>query len=250
MKCEWELSRPIYVTIAKATTAVFCALGIAMTLAVYDMHWLRPLLAGFAAAPTPEQTMPMRRLDPTCRLEGWQTLAKAVDEVRQQLRSEGDEPILAGANWFIPGEVAFFLPDHPTVYAVGVPMGDRESQFSLWRPNPVADRDAFVGKTFILIGMGPMKWDDAFRVGGTGPRRTSRRQVPAQFLEHLGRPSLQRLSADCPENRVIDPLIRGDKFTSNSRTRTSFPVKAHAEPWIRRGLSEASATFIPVCLTA
>lgn len=162
MKSEWELPRPTYVKFAKATTAVFCILGVTLTLALYDMRWLRPVLAVFAPAPTAQHTMPIRRLDPTCRLEGWRTLAKSVDEVRQQLRTDGCEPVIAGANWFIPGEVAFFLPDRPTVYAVGVTLGDRESQFSLWRPNPVSDPDAFLGQTFILIGMGQTKWDEAF----------------------------------------------------------------------------------------
>jgi len=162
MKNEWEKPRPVYVNFAKGTTAVFCVLGLLLTFAIYNAQSVRPFLAMFAPAPTAEQTMPMRRVDPTCRLEGWRTLAAATAELRAGLRSEGVEPVLAGDNWFVPGEVAFFLPDHPTVYTVGPAIGDRESQFSLWRPNPVRDPGAFANRTFILIGIGPSDWTAAF----------------------------------------------------------------------------------------
>ena len=42
---------------------------------------------------TPECPTPLSRLDPTCRLRGWRTLAAAVDRLREQLRAEGIEPV-------------------------------------------------------------------------------------------------------------------------------------------------------------
>ena len=31
-------------------------------------------------------------------------------------------------------------------------MADRHSQYDLWRPNPVADAQAFQGRTFVYVG--------------------------------------------------------------------------------------------------
>ena len=33
-------------------------------------------------------------------------------------------------------------------------MGDRHSQYDIWRPNPVADAQAFRGRTFVFVGDG------------------------------------------------------------------------------------------------
>lgn len=162
MKCEWELPRPTYVRVTKGIVVAFCILGLGLTVLAHDMRPIRPLLAPFLAPPSERQTMPMRRLDPTCRLEGWRTLAAAVGEVRDELRSQGIEPVLAGASWFIPAEIAFGLPDHPDVFSVGTALGDRDSQYDLWRPNPIADEQAFRGRTFVLAGSGPIQWQDAF----------------------------------------------------------------------------------------
>ncbi len=32
-------------------------------------------------------------------------------------------------------------------------MGDRDSQYDLWRPNPITDASLFHGKTFVLVGV-------------------------------------------------------------------------------------------------
>jgi hypothetical protein len=61
---------------------------------------------------------------------------------------------LAGASWSLPGEVGFYLPDHPQVYSLGPVLGDRRSQYDLWRPNPISDAERFIGRTFIVIGAG------------------------------------------------------------------------------------------------
>jgi hypothetical protein len=57
-------------------------------------------------------------------------------------------------NWMIPGELGFYCDGHPAVYCIGPVMGDRHSQYDLWRPNPVADAQAFVGRTLVVIGQG------------------------------------------------------------------------------------------------
>jgi hypothetical protein len=52
----------------------------------------------------------------------------------------------------LPGELGFYCAGHPAVYSVGPALGDRSSQYDLWRPNPVADAGAFAGRTFIVVG--------------------------------------------------------------------------------------------------
>ena len=111
-----------------------------------------PCLAELAGPPTAEQPLPLRRFDPTCRLRGWQTLGAKVDEVCEQLRAEGIEPVLAGTDWALPGEIGFYCAGHPAVYSVGPVLGDRHSQYDEWHPNPVDDPECFVGRTFVIVG--------------------------------------------------------------------------------------------------
>jgi hypothetical protein len=62
------------------------------------------------------------------------------------------DAVVAGANWSLPGELGFYCAGQPTVYSVGPALGDRRSQYDLWRPNPVANADQFRGRTFIVVG--------------------------------------------------------------------------------------------------
>jgi hypothetical protein len=95
----------------------------------------------------------VRRLDPSCRLRGWQTLATAVDREIDQLRRQGIEPIVACGDWAHPAELAFYCHTQPAVYSVGVALGCRHSQYDLWRPNPVTDPEPFLGRTFLFVGI-------------------------------------------------------------------------------------------------
>jgi len=139
--------------VVAGSTVLACGLGLLLLLPLYEPRLTQPLLARLAGRPTPERPLPLRRLDPTCRLRGWRTtLAAAVDRLRARLRSAGVEPILAAAAWNEPGELGFYCEGHPVVYSLGPALGDRHSQYDLWRPNPISDPDAFVGKAFIFIG--------------------------------------------------------------------------------------------------
>jgi 4-amino-4-deoxy-L-arabinose transferase-like glycosyltransferase len=129
-----------------------CGLGLLLTLFVHRSDWAYPLLAKLAGPPTEVQPFPLRRLDPTCRLRGWQTLGANVDEVCEQLRGEGIEPVLAGTGWALPGEIGFYCAEHPPVYSVGLVLGDRRSQYDEWHPNPVGDQKTFAGRTFVIVG--------------------------------------------------------------------------------------------------
>src|SRR5262249_24528736 len=111
-----------------------------------------PAMVGLGERLYPGRDMILRRFDPTCRLRGWQTLAAEVDRQRTELRTSGGEPVLAGTGWSLPGEVGFYCQGRPTVYCVGLAIGDRHSQYDFWRPNPVCNSQEFHGRTFIVVG--------------------------------------------------------------------------------------------------
>src|SRR5205807_422639 len=92
------------------------------------------------------------RIDPTARLRGWRFLAAEVDRELDRLRAAGDDPLLAAVYWTVPGELAFYCRDHPTVYCFGPVRGERLSQYDLWRPNPVWDPEQFRGRTVLIVG--------------------------------------------------------------------------------------------------
>lgn len=139
-----------YRQLARGCLAVAAMLGVVLTLVLYQSSWTYPLLRAFVTEPNTRLPLPLRRLDPTCRLRGWRELAQAVDHLRACFPS--DDPVLVGTAWTIPGELAFYCAGHPSVYSLGRALGDRHSQYDLWRPNPLADAETYRGKTFILIG--------------------------------------------------------------------------------------------------
>ncbi len=137
---------------AKVALAAACAAGLLISLFVHASHRLYPLLARLVHAPAGPYDFPLRLLDPTCRLRGWQWLAAEVDHLRDGLRSaEGHEPVLAGSAWTLPGELGLYCNGQPQVYSLGSVVGERHSQYDLW-PNPVRDPDRFLGRTFIVVG--------------------------------------------------------------------------------------------------
>jgi hypothetical protein len=129
-----------------------CLLGLVVTTFMHRSTSVHPILARISGPPTAERPLPVRRLDPTCRLRGWRTLAGAVDHLRHDLRAEGVEPILAAGSWTLPGELAFYCEGRPTVYSFGLAVGDRHSQYDVWRPNPIRDPECFVGRTVLFVG--------------------------------------------------------------------------------------------------
>jgi 4-amino-4-deoxy-L-arabinose transferase-like glycosyltransferase len=159
-----ELRRPlpVYRRLAVAGVLLTCSAGLALSIAVHEPVALQPLLASVAGAPTPDNPAPLRRFDPTCRLRGWRLLAAEVDRLRSRLREQGVDVVLACDMWSVPGEIAFYLGDHPQVYSLGLALGDRHSQYDLWHPNPITDPQAFAGKTFLVIGSTPMALQAGF----------------------------------------------------------------------------------------
>jgi 4-amino-4-deoxy-L-arabinose transferase-like glycosyltransferase len=127
--------------------------GLAFGVVLRYPNLVRPLLARLVPAPTDDRPAPVRQLDPTARLLGWNHLAARVDAVRDRVTAEtGEEPLLAGMTWVIPGELGFYCRGNPTVYSFGTALADRASQYDVWRPNPVADAQEFAGRTFVYVG--------------------------------------------------------------------------------------------------
>ncbi len=165
---EWPTARPGYQWCLTISMVAFALLGLAVTFFAYESHLAHPWLERLVGPATPQRPLPLRRLDPTCRLRGWRTLAAMVDRRRQQLVSAGVEPFLAAANWTLPGEVGFYCQGQPKVYSLGLALGDRHSQYDLWRPNPLADAQLFAGRTCIFIGPVPSTLREAFDLVETG----------------------------------------------------------------------------------
>jgi 4-amino-4-deoxy-L-arabinose transferase-like glycosyltransferase len=129
--------------LVQASTACAVVLGVVLTVFLHRTDWLYPLLPA---------ELQVRRVDPTCRLRGWQKLAAEVDRLRAELRAAGEEPVLVATSWALPGEVAFYLDDHPEVHNIALAVGGRHSQYDFWRPNPIADPEPFRGRTLICLG--------------------------------------------------------------------------------------------------
>jgi hypothetical protein len=141
-----------YRRLAQGCLAAACGLGGVATLIVHHSDWAQPVLAWVSGPPTDKRPLPLRRFDPTCRLRGWRTLAAAVDGLRSELHAQGIEPVLVAGNWTLPGELGFYCQGNPVVYSLGLALGDRHSQYDLWKPNPVSNVLTFAGRTFIFVG--------------------------------------------------------------------------------------------------
>ena len=132
--------------------AAVSAAGLGLSWLLLDIRPARPVLARVAGPATAERPTPVRKLDPTCRLRGWRHLAAEIDRCRAALAREGTEPVLAAGTWTVPGELGFYCAGHPQVYSFGSALGERHSQYDLWRPNPLSDPGAFAGRTFVYVG--------------------------------------------------------------------------------------------------
>ncbi|MBI2805856.1 MAG: glycosyltransferase family 39 protein [Planctomycetes bacterium] len=142
----------LWAGLARAGVVTFAGLGLVIAVLIHEPLPMQPILLRLAGPATERHPMPIRRVDPTCRLRGWRHLACEVDRVRAELRQRGIEPVLAGQRWTHASELGFYCEGQPTVFCLGPLTGDRRSQFELWRPNPIHDPSEFVGRTFIIVG--------------------------------------------------------------------------------------------------
>jgi 4-amino-4-deoxy-L-arabinose transferase-like glycosyltransferase len=152
---DLSAARGWYRRAALGGLAVGCGAGLGLTLVLHNSSFTWPVLARLAGSPTAERPMPLRRLDPTCRLRGWRALGAEVDRACAELRRAGVEPVVAASGWSLPGEVGFYCSGHPVVHSLGPVFGDRRSQYDFWRPNPISDVEPFRGRTFVFVSPGP-----------------------------------------------------------------------------------------------
>lgn len=130
-------------------------IGIALSTLVHFPGLMRGALAAVSGPETEKRPTPIRQFDPTARLRGWKHLGSEVDQIRARVRAEtGEDPLVAGTVWNVPGALGVYCQGHPETYSFGLAMGDRHSQYDLWRPNPVADAQEFKGRTFVFVGDG------------------------------------------------------------------------------------------------
>jgi 4-amino-4-deoxy-L-arabinose transferase-like glycosyltransferase len=128
-----------------------CVLGAGLTAFLYQSEMIHPLIERITGPVTEARPFPVRQFDPTCRLRGWRTLAAEVDRLRQELSARGEEPVLAGNGWNVPGELGVYCAGHPPVYSIGLMQGDRHSQYDFWT-NPIDQPEKFKGRTFLVVG--------------------------------------------------------------------------------------------------
>jgi 4-amino-4-deoxy-L-arabinose transferase-like glycosyltransferase len=146
--------------IAVLAGAVVAFLG---TVVALQPSTMKPVVGRLVGPATEKSPAPMRRWDPTCRLRGWKWLAGEVDRMRDELtKRDGMEPVLAVDRWNKAGELGYYCRGNPTVVCLGRAVGDRYSQYDLWRPNPIDDAQAYAGRTFLIVGEPKDGYDDAF----------------------------------------------------------------------------------------
>jgi hypothetical protein len=132
------------------------AIGISASLIAHNTRWIVEAFKNTLPEATDKRPTPARRIDPAVRLKGWQSLVAKMDALRATIRAtEGQDPILAGMRWDVPGLLGFYAEGHPQAYSLGRILGiDRHSQYDLWHPNPADNAQAFRGKTFLIAWHG------------------------------------------------------------------------------------------------
>jgi 4-amino-4-deoxy-L-arabinose transferase-like glycosyltransferase len=94
------------------------------------------------------------KLVPVGRVIGGKQLAGEVDKLRAQLRQQTSAtPMVMCAAYGRASQVAFYLPDHPSVYCTSSRMGGRIVQQDFW-PDTNLDDPALLGRDAIIVGSG------------------------------------------------------------------------------------------------
>jgi hypothetical protein len=121
------------------------------------------------------------RRDPIAQGHGWESLAGVTDDARARLLEAGCPSVHVAANRYQEAsELAFHLPDHPSVYSLNVRR--RSNQYAIW---PGFEETASVGDCLVFVDI-----DDAGArriVGELGSRFASASEVgPARRTRGSG----------------------------------------------------------------
>ncbi len=139
----------------------FLAIGFGLAFVVHKTDILYPVLSRLVPEPTVGSPVPLRQLDPVCRVRGWKFLSAEVDRMREEISASGKEPILVATHWSIPGLLGVYCKGHPQAYSIGLAVGDRHSQYDLWT-NPIDQPAQFLGRDFIVVGGIPKQLHGSF----------------------------------------------------------------------------------------
>jgi 4-amino-4-deoxy-L-arabinose transferase-like glycosyltransferase len=137
---------------AQATIAAGVLLGGTSVVVLHHSEWLMPLFTWLARSEPPWNLTPTAKYDPSSRLRGWGQLGAAVGRVSAAERAAGHAPFIITDDYQVASEIAFYCPGEPTVYCLQAALGARQSQYDIWRPNPLRDPDSFGGRPCIYVG--------------------------------------------------------------------------------------------------
>jgi len=164
---------------ARGVVVTGSLLGSATVLVMHHTEWLAPLIGWLAEREPPWNLTPAAKYDPTARLRGWTQLGAAVGTVRAAEWAAGRDPFIITDDYQTASQIAFYCPGQPTVYCLQAALGDRQSQYDLWRPNPLRDPQVFVGRPCIYVGAHKAELFGAGRLSPALPAATL-----VQTVEH------------------------------------------------------------------
>ena len=81
---ELDSPRIWYRRLNQFNLTLACGVGLLLVVFVHESEWTYPLLKHLVGPATEKNAAPLRRVDPTCRLRGWHTLATKIDELRAE----------------------------------------------------------------------------------------------------------------------------------------------------------------------
>lgn len=113
---------------------------------------LMPLFGWLARHEPPWSLTPVAKYDPSARLRGWSQLGAAVGRALAAERATGRAPFIITDDYQVASQIAMYCPGEPTTFCLQAALGDRQSQYDLWRPNPIRDPAAFRGRPCIYVG--------------------------------------------------------------------------------------------------
>ncbi len=137
---------------ARVLVAAGVVWGGALVVVMHRTEWVLPVFHWLARREPPWNLTPIAKYDPTARLRGWSELGRAVGAVWAEARAGGRDPFIVTDDYQTASQIAFYTPGRPTVYCLQAALGDRQSQYDIWRPNPLRDSERFVGRPCVYVG--------------------------------------------------------------------------------------------------